>query len=293
MTATDDLGKLPLELRKEIYAHLLVEPRAIAIKRYMHAGNRKNREVARMGNHRDPKHHGQVHDKRAGIWRSAPPGTTSILFVSKTISQEAALVLYGCNGFIFDSARALEDFLVWIGDSKQHLRHVAVNDNVTLNGSWHVMNRALSHLTESAKRLRRLEFSHLSFCGQHDRHSHDVLIERLAQHCKPLLQSLQATSEAQDFRMDVLDVVRIILPPCHCQLCENAKKRCSFPTCKNGSPHGHDVHRAIATRSESKTGDSLRYCYSLCRSADAYNKQLETYLRNEIAKHFGLNVDYE
>lgn len=119
-----NLDKLPPEIRKQIYTHLLVEPKTIAIERYTTA-HRKS-EVVRMNHHRKADHRMKVYDRRRKAWVDAPPATTSILLVNKVICQEATPVFYGSNDFFFDNAGALRDFLTWIGQSRQHLRHVEI-----------------------------------------------------------------------------------------------------------------------------------------------------------------------
>jgi len=221
-----NLEKLPPEIRKQIYTHLLVEPKTIAIKRYINPKAYKSREVARMNHHRKSDRNRKVYDRRRKAWVEAPPSTTSILLVNKVICRQATPVFYGSNDFFFDNAGALQDFLAWIGQSRQYIRRVEIDGNdgrgIRYNASWKALDRSLG-LLESAKGLRALHFYHNGFCGI-DSYDH-VDIRELGKHCTPLLRSLQATCEACNVKVEVLDVVKIVLPPCHCKLCPEPKKK--------------------------------------------------------------------
>lgn len=117
MADAGDLGKLPLEIRKHIYTHLLVEAKAIALKCHIHP--RGQTEVVRKSRthkpgNANPYSRVRVYSRDQGrnIWVNAPLRIISILLTNKLISQEAAPVLYGCNKFFFDDAGAMRDFLV-------------------------------------------------------------------------------------------------------------------------------------------------------------------------------------
>jgi hypothetical protein len=118
MTDAGSLQKLPLEIRKQIYTNLLVEPKTIAIKRYINPEAYKSGEVARMNHHRKADRGRKIHDRRRKTWVEAPPSSTAILLVNKVVSQEATPVFYGANDFFFDNAGALQDFLAWIGQAR-------------------------------------------------------------------------------------------------------------------------------------------------------------------------------
>lgn len=244
MADAGDLEKLPIEIRKQIYSHLLVEPKTIVIKRYINPKAYKKGEVARKNHHRKANRDRKVYDRRRKAWVEAPPSTTSIFLVNKVVCLEATPVFYGSNDFFFDNTGALQDFLAWIGQSTQHLRHVEIDGNhgrgIKYNASWTALDRS-SSLLESAKGLRALHFYHTGFCGSssYDR----VDIKELGEHCTPLLRSLQAASEARNVKLDVLDVARIVLPPCHCELCPEPKKRCYYLVCREHSTHGLDRRR--------------------------------------------------
>ena len=123
MADAGDLGKLPPELRKEIYSYLLVEGKRVVISRYKE--HDKYRPV-RMGSYRNPDHADSTYDRYTKEWTKTAPSPDALLLVNKLTSQEAAQVLYGLNHFEFEHVAALQSFLECIGDSRQHLRRIAL-----------------------------------------------------------------------------------------------------------------------------------------------------------------------
>jgi hypothetical protein len=215
-----------------------VEPKTIAIKRYINPKAYKSGEVARMNHHRKANRDRKIYDRRRKTWVEAPSSSTSILLVNKVVSQEATPVFYGANDFFFDNSGALHDFLAWIGPARQHLRHVEIDGHdgrgIKFNTSWTAMDRSLS-LLKSAKGLRALHFYHTGFCGGSDLDKVDI--GELGKRCTPLLQSLQTACEARNVNLNVLDVVKIVLPPCHCTVCPEPKKKCRYFVCREFSTH--------------------------------------------------------
>lgn len=288
------LEKLPIEIRKQIYTYVLVDPKTIAIKRYINHKAYKKGEVARMDHHRKLDRSRKVYDRRRKAWIDAPPSTNSILLVNKTVSSEATPVFYGSNDFFFESAGALQDFLAWVGPARQHLRHVEVDGRgIMFQASWTAMDRSLS-LLESSRGLRALHFYHTGFCGGHGRDRTNVSVGDVAVHCSPLLKSLQATWEARNVSMDILDVVKIVLPPCHCKLCLGPKKRCRHYICHISSwSHERYPLRVHIMPGGSAYGELCRPCYCLCEAADDKNRSLNETLKDEIARQLRLDAGHE
>lgn len=215
MADSGDLGKLPPEIRKEIYSYLLVEPTKVGILRQL---VNKKAKVARMDHHRNKKHRKQIYDRDACKWKKAPPCITSLLLVNKLTSQEAAQVLYGFNKFEFLHSAALETFLINIGPSRQYIRDITINEQgVLYKGGWAAMDRSLELLYQVPS-LRSIEISHLAFCGYWSFAINEkqwmVTPESLVRHCKPLLESLKATFESQNLSLSIFDVIKIALPRC-------------------------------------------------------------------------------
>jgi hypothetical protein len=220
--------------------------------------------------------------------------STAILLVNKVVHQEATPVFYGANSFFFDNSGALQDSLAWIGQSKQYLRHVEIDGNhgrgIKYNASWTALDRSLS-LLGPAKGLRALHFYHNGFCGSssYDR----VDIRELGGHCTPLLRSLQAACEARNVHLEVLNVVKIVLPPCHCKLCPEPKKRCRYFACREFSTHGLCRLRLIATPGGGQSGESCHSCKCLCEDADDNNKLFNETMKDEIMRQLGLETNHE
>jgi hypothetical protein len=209
MADAGDLDKFPLEIRLQIYAHLLVENKKIPIKRIV---ENKQEKPARLDNYRNTKHLKQLYDSQQKRWIDALPCTTSLLLVNKAVNAEATQVLYGLNRFIFEHAGALRCFLESTGDSKLYLRHLAIaGRGVLYHGSLIAMKRAIG-LLQQTRGLRSLEISHAALCsGPRKRDSH-VETNTLVSVFAPLLKSLKATFDKQDLNFSILDVVKIELP---------------------------------------------------------------------------------
>lgn len=107
MADAGDLGKLPPEIRKEIYTYLLAESDTIAITTFLRAKRKHKYDTAAL----------QLRGTKS---------SSEVLRVNKLIHEEAAQVLYGCNKFEFHNAVPLYHFLEQIGDAKSHLRHVTL-----------------------------------------------------------------------------------------------------------------------------------------------------------------------
>lgn len=215
MADAGDLGRLPPELRKEIYSYVLVEPEKVGILRLEVKGLGK---VARFNHHRNNKHRGKFYDHDAKAWLDAPPSFTSVLYVNKSVALEATEVLYGFNEFEFLHAGALLCFLRHIGPSIQYLRSISlVGQGVLYNLHWDALDISMELLAQVAS-LRSLEISHLALCGEHDSPSANrrpvVTPKTFVQHCKPLLGSLKAKAESHNWSLSIVDLIQITLPDC-------------------------------------------------------------------------------
>jgi hypothetical protein len=147
------------------------------------------------------------------------------------------------------------------------------------------MDHSLS-LLESSRGLRALHFSHTSFCTGN--YFNKVDIWELGRHCAPLLRSLQTTCKARNVNLDVLDVVKIALPPCHCKLCPEPKKRCQYLACREGSIHEHCPFRVITTPGGGAYGETSYSCGCLCDDADRKNGFMSGLLEDEISRQLML-----
>lgn len=291
MADAGDLERLPLEIRKEIYKYVLVESKTIAIKRYINPQDRRRGEVARMNHHRNSLHRGKIWHQRKKFWYDAPPSSTSVLLVNKRVGQEATPVFYS-NDFAFDTSRALQDFLAWIGDSKQYVRKAAILHLSTMcNNSWNAMDHSLALLT-AAKGFRTFAFSHLAFCG---RSSFLLDPKTLAKHFVPFLKSLHESRSALGLGANILDVVQIILPPCHCEHCGKIFKKGRQVMCcrRPGEPHKLHKERMVPVCLDFRPKADTRHCSCLCETAEDTNRRFMREMREVFAEELGLDMNDE
>lgn len=147
MADSGDLGRLPPEIRKEIYSYLLVEEKRIVISRFK---EQKQHRPVRMGSYRNSNHTDSIYDHDDRKWTKAPPGCDALLLVNKLVSQEASQVLYGLNHFAFEHSAALQSFLECVGNSRQHLRHIALmSQGVIYRYKWASMGASLKLLLQA------------------------------------------------------------------------------------------------------------------------------------------------
>jgi hypothetical protein len=286
MSDSGDLGKLPLEIRNEIYAYLLIEDKAIPIKR---TKEKKQVMPARMDGHRNTEHRRKLYDRHQRRWIGAPPCSTSLLLVNKAVNQEATQILYGSNEFQFKNAGALECFLKSIGPSGQHLRHLELmGRGLFYFGSLLSMKRSLS-IPQATASLRSLQVSHFALCGgleQPTVRGRMISVKTLALACAPLLRSLKTAFDKQKLNISIFDVVKIELPPC---LCRDHRRYRDYKGARVLAPRHHRRHRSIAAHEYDKT---LK-CDCLCDAAEAKNKEFVDGLKNEISILLQLDAGQE
>lgn len=295
MADSGDLGKLPPEIRKEIYSYLLVEPTKVGILRQL---VNKKAKVARMDHHRNKKHRKQVYDRDTRKWKKAPPCITSLLLVNKLTSQEAAQVLYGFNKFEFLHAAALETFLHNIGPSRQYLRDITIfGKGLFYKGVWAAMDRSLELLSQ-APSLRSIEISHIALCGNFtgvaDKNL-TVTPEELVRRFKPLLESLKATFENQNLNLSIFDVIRIVLPRCAYDTGsqDNSHRQNHKPSWAYSQTRFH-INRRIPTTRVPKVKDyGTTLCNCVCTAAEEQNREFIDDVKSEIARQLGLSIDDE
>lgn len=270
MAHTGDLGKLPPEIRKEIYTYLLVESKVIPVKRFLH------KDEANFGEYLTTallRHESPLRQAR------------SVLRVSKLVNEEATQVLYGCNKFMFQHAGALRSFLNQIGDMKTHLRHVGISEGgyIFMN-SWKAMNDSIKVLASSARGLRTLEFSHLAFCH---RYQQVLQVKELVKHYKPLLQALHDEFVENNLNASVFDVIEICLAPCvTCSSLEDSESEGLWDV---SSEHSRSVIITDYTSAKGAT-PFPRPCGCLCLAAEKANNDLMKEVKEEIVKQLDLQM---
>ncbi|KAM0712372.1 hypothetical protein Q7P37_011467 [Cladosporium fusiforme] len=101
------LGRLPPELRNEIFAHVLVEEGFTGLSSWQggptcytnkHPNYNKKRQVVVTHHHRN--HKMRDHEWKHRKWVPAEPSKVVLLRVSKQLHAETAPILYGKNSFI-------------------------------------------------------------------------------------------------------------------------------------------------------------------------------------------------
>ena len=292
MSDSGDLGKLPPEIRKEIYSYLLIEEKRVVISRYK---DKAQYRVVRMGSYRNPNRTDSTYDRDTRVWTKAAPGPDALLLVNKLVSQEAAQVLYGLNHFEFENVAALQSFLENVGDSRQHLRHVALlGRSILYRYKWTAMDTSLRLLTQ-ATGLRSLELPHIAFCGTlYGKSATDP--RTFVQHCRPLLESLKASFERQNLDISIFDVIKIELDPCYLETEHGAQHRQHHKVVPGRSVLAGYRQALIDSHNNSQKHPMLTThvtCNCLCKSAEKNNEKFVDELREEIVKQLGLGTDDE
>jgi hypothetical protein len=266
MADAGDLEKLPLELRKQVYAHLFVESKNIAISRYRIG---PGKQVARSDNRRDCIHRGEIFDPHQDKRVTAPPGITLLLLVNKVLNQEDTEAFYGLNGFEFPDSDVLKCFLGVIGSSRQHVHRLAfVGRGVLQRYNWKSTDRSIE-LLKQAGGLRSLEISHATFCGDGYLERQTWSTRSLAMYPTSLLESLQATFDEQSLNISICDLIKVMLPPCVFD---------SYSADSHMDAHASRCNpgRLIALNDEELV------CRCVCAAAEHKNKTLAKSLRKKI-----------
>lgn len=182
-----DLGLLPLEIRKEIYAYVFVQK----VQKKIKIGS-----YGRIAHHRNPQ---------PDIIRiPAFPDMASILRASKAINSEAIPVLYGDNRFWFMNPSVLAGFLLRIGNSKQHIRHITIGGDFCMWDSCAFTDRWVAALI-GVNGLRTLKIYRCQLGDD----SEQVTVRSFVAHCKPMFAPLQAAIEARGLNYSVFDILKV------------------------------------------------------------------------------------
>lgn len=216
------LGKLPVELRKKIYAFAFVEEHDIKLDKYGNGtqvynngggANRRQRKafftVVLRNHSRKPKHRGQIFNASRRRWETAPiDHALGLLRVNKQIHDEATAILYGGNHFELRCWGTLERFLHQIGSAGQHLRAISL----TARGlTTFVTGRRAIVALSVANDLRTLGVCHFDVCTSNSSKD-DEKLEELVKVCKPFLESLRVAYKARGLSAKALDVIKTVPP---------------------------------------------------------------------------------
>jgi hypothetical protein len=150
----------------------------------------------------------------------------ALLYVSKHISEEACPVLYGGHKFRVGIARALDWFLVLIGENKQHLRHIRVMQD-PLIGNLRAVGRITNNLAAigglcslTLRPAVRPDFNtsdrKVRFIGDKDIHGSRAgeITTKLALVFEKLLRTLHQAQKSGDKVAGVIGIFRLDFTPC-------------------------------------------------------------------------------
>lgn len=198
------LQTLPLELRQKMYNLAITPGTAKLSLQYLKSSSRF---VALPEPEDEQAHRALKHN-------------AALVLVSKQVSADARPLLYGCYKFAFKSTRALELFLVQIGDMKQHLRHITIDTGGYAHDFGPVYygatERSLAMLA-AATGLQTLSVSHFDFCCDAFSMHPDIDFCNFMFACAKLLQAILSARISKGVKVDLastLDIVKVVLPDC-------------------------------------------------------------------------------
>lgn len=226
-----DAGKLedlPAEIRNTIYKMVLADSDVVRLKTYSPRddvafvvnGVKSIRvvrnQVAPVGHKRDSRHRGQELKMvgKGKEWVEIPV-KHALLEVNKAVRAEAAPILYRTNVFELETIRALDYFLIQIGDeNKSYLRNIELRslpsapwkpeDEVEIDVVPYQV-RAMFRLASSPN-LRTISINSLPEWGE-DRDEESIA--RYVAACMPALKTLRRSYRANEIKADIFDVLRI------------------------------------------------------------------------------------
>lgn len=265
------LQTLPVELRQRIYGLVLERGEVIQLENYLIANTLPGiAGVAPKGHHRDVAHRGQIRDASGSAWVPAVSDVALIL-VSNEVNVDVTPLLYGNNRFELQHTGALERFLAQIGDAKQYLHHISIAmGGYKFHDGLAAANRSFLAL-KKAKDLRSITISHFDLCCLKFNKTGWLDVDDLVNGITPLLMELHVAYEARNVKGNVLDVVKITLPPCKgCWACDHS-----------GGQWVRDRRRVSGKKMS---------CECFCVAAETNNEALLRDFRRKIAAKLGITM---
>lgn len=227
-TDAGKLGDLPAEIRNTIYKMVLADSDVVRLKTYSPRddvafvvnGVKSIRvvrnQVAPVGHKRDSRHRGQELKTvgKGKEWVEIPV-KNALLEVNKAVHAEAAPILYGNRVFELETIRALDYFLIQIGDQNtSYLRDIALRtlptapwkpeDEVDIDAVPNQF-RAMLRLASSPN-LRTIAINSLPEWGE-DRDEESIA--GLVAACIPALKTLRRSYRADKINANVFGVLKI------------------------------------------------------------------------------------
>jgi hypothetical protein len=270
------LEDLPLELRQNIYALVVVAPDTAKIATFFHSRRPNNSpaEVALVA-------------REHGTAKPSVDSENAIVLVSKQTRAEALPMLYQRCSFEFESSRALELFLDQIGDMKQHLRNVSISmggyehDTGALFGAT---KRSFAMLA-TATGLQSFSVSHFDFCRYQFSPNLETSIENFASACTPFMQTLRDARTAKGIKtgLPMLYIIKLVLPECGgCFACDILRPQHGLR--RRGISGAQSSQKRSVCVQNSRT--RLK-CRCKCLEADRNNNELMKQIKHRIASNLG------
>ena len=271
---------VPVELRAKIFAHLFQNDDPMRIKVICRT-QKKNREpyceLARRDHERVRDHRSETYDEIKEEWVPNLDITSAVL-INRQLNADATQVLYGCNGFSFESPAVLCEFLHAIGDKRTYLKHLIIETG----GYMRVKSQEACNMLVSAKSLRKLEVPHLDVCGTHGLVMASANLPKpyppagIVSRAKNLLKALHESHKASARSYDVGDILQITpMPECGSISWEDGSIVFSYPH-SNAADHRRVVGVRVPWRGFN--------CNCLCRDVDRVHAKMMDVIRKEVAK---------
>lgn len=243
---------LPIELRKMVYAELMVDAQDVeceTIKVYKGS----SRRAVRKGFTNTNAHRGLEWNKTAKKWIGQPHSNFMILRVCAEVNEEAAQVAYGSNRFRFYDATHMAIWLKGIGGMRHHLRVLHLS-----GGYRDVKMPSIFRALRNATNLRIFSIEHDAIT----RYKATILPKAatIATHCSKMVKHLQHAKRFRLRHQGVLNIVQIVSEYSkHCYDCKRGHKcsmyrRCCKVACKDLPDHVANLNAAVRSILAKKLG---------------------------------------
>lgn len=223
------LGKLPPEVRRMIYELVLADSELVQLEAYQPRSDQQyvidgvkfscpaRLEAAPYMHKRDSKHRGQEYKGRKWVQISSK---NALLQANKQILAESSAVLYGYNTFEFQTTRALEAFVIQIGEANRRfvrtinlIRPETKGWGYSANKGLLAQARAMKLLTE-ATNIRTISvdclpdlIKNIIFLPNDETDQEALQLHVKA--CLPVLQTLHEYFTKSGINANILDVLQI------------------------------------------------------------------------------------
>lgn len=226
---TGDLERFPLEVRQMIYKFVLADSETVPLETYQPRSEQQyvingvksshpaRLEAAPYMHKRKSKRRGQEYKGRK--WLEIP-NKNALLQANKQIQAESSLALYGSNTFEFQTTKALEAFVIQIGEAnRKYLRTINLIRPETKGWAYSTNKgllaqaRAMELLTE-ATNIRTISVNCLPNLIKHilylpEGETDQEALQLHVNACLPVLETLHECFTNGNINANVLDVLQI------------------------------------------------------------------------------------